>query len=77
MRLTQRAMDRYEAYGVRASSVLETLQTSEAFSFFGRPWVAVLNPETGNGRSQVRDEGACGCLAACEDVAKRLQLARG
>ena len=77
MRLTQRAMDRCEAYGVGASSVLETLQTSDAFRFFGRPWVAVLNPETDNGRSQERAEGACGSLAACEDVARRLQLARG
>jgi hypothetical protein len=77
MRLTQRAMDRYEAYGVRASSVLDTLQTSEALSFFGRPWMAVLNPETGIGRSQERAEGICGSLAAPEDVARRLQLARG
>ena len=62
MRLTQQAMDRCEAFGVEASSVLAALQTGETFRFFGRPWVAVLNPETGNGRSQELAEGACGSL---------------
>ena len=59
MRLTQHAMEKCQAYGVKATSLLEALQTGETFfdlerggtmartfRFLGRPWVAVLNPKT-------------------------------
>jgi hypothetical protein len=62
MRLTQHAMEKCQAYGIQASSLLETLQTSEAFRFFGKPWVAVLNPESDN--AGVRRSGQKGLAAA-------------
>jgi hypothetical protein len=58
MRLTQHAMEKCQAYGVEASSLLKALQMGETFidlarggtmvrifKFLDRPWVAVLNPD--------------------------------
>ena len=59
MRLTQHAMEKCQAYEVEAASLLEALQIGETFidlarggtmvrifKFLGRPWVAVLDPDT-------------------------------
>jgi hypothetical protein len=52
-------MEKCQAYGVEATRLLEALQMGETFidlvrggtmvrifEFLGRPWVAVLNPDT-------------------------------
>ena len=59
MRLTQHTMEKCQAYGVEAASLLEALQIGETFidlarggtmvrifKFLGRPWVAVLDTDT-------------------------------